>query len=484
MNNGNKKTLLGLTIGLVSACCIAAAPSSKSTRTARAIYVAVGGNDSIGDGTEAHPFATLSKASEDLVAGDQVLIHGGRYLGTHVTIQSKGTETAPIRIAAVPGETVTLVGAGTSKGVDEGEDKAKIASVFDLRTARYVTVENLEVTDSPGYGISVWDAENVTVRGCKIHHTWSRGLGGSGDHLLFENNEIYDVVLQNEEESTFGDTANAIRYWSAAAATWYRPGGIPSRDIVWRKNKIYDSWGEGLIALLADGVRIEGNEVFNIYSGLIYIDHSRNVTVDSNFVYHSDRKRVRRDSKEVSSGIFIGSEGYRAAGAFEIENIRITRNVIVNVEIGIGYWRDGGNPLKNTYKNVLIENNLVYGAALLTVSFAAPTYVATGGNNRIAGNIFFEPRYLWRLNPEPITLRLDNPEIWSVDRNLILRAPSSEMTTKLASFTGNLIADPKLTEPRVSLPMNVENFRPRCDSPVWNVKGKSIGPWKNCKSSY
>ncbi len=468
-------------------CCIFSGmarngDAKKPARKARVFVVSPTGDDRGGDGSEARPFATLGKAAEDLIAGDQVRLKPGTYLHTQVVVRAQGTESAPIRIAADSGASVTLVGEGVKQGrLDEAEDKSKIPAVLDVREAKYVTIENLEITDSPGYGIGIWDSENISVRKCRIHHIWSRGLGGSGAHLLFEENDIYDVVLQNEDESVFAaQDKGQVRYWSAAAATWYRPGGTPSRDITWRKNRIHESWGEGLTALMVDGAKLEGNEVFNTYSGLIYIDHSRNVVVDSNFIYHSDRKRVRRDEKDVSPGIYFASEGYRGIGAFEIENIQITRNVIVNVGVGIGYWRDPGNPVKNTYKNVLIAGNLVYGPSIITVNIPSPSSPSVGASNRISGNILFEPSYLWRLNPLPVTLRLENPELWSVEGNLFVRPVPTELTSKLSVFSANITADPKLSDPHSALPMRIENFRPRCDSPVWKAKGGPIGPWKDC----
>ena len=86
------------------------------------IQVAVGGSDT-GDGTAEHPFATLSRARDELrkrksagslpPGGATVMVHGGRYLlpeTLELTAADSGTPASPVVYQAVPGQEARLIG--------------------------------------------------------------------------------------------------------------------------------------------------------------------------------------------------------------------------------------------------------------------------------------------------------------------------------------------------------------------------------------
>lgn len=459
--------LFGVGVGLA-----ATSPPAGKMEVRRKIYVSPHGNDQVGTGTLDRPYATLSRASRDLRMGDTLLLRGGTYPNSSAVVSVKGTDAEPITITAFPGETPVLQGIGAVKGdQSEGEKKESVPSILDIRDSSHVIVSNLEATDSPGYGISSWNSEYLTVRNCRIHRTWSRGLGGSGAHLRFEDNEIFDVVLQNENESVKKDSKNGLnRYWSAAGATWYRPDGSLSRDVVWKGNKIHDSWGEGLIALHADGVVIERNEVRDSYAVLIYIDHSRNVRVDSNWLFHSTRVYLRHDSGDLSPGIMFAAESYRGTAPIRPENLVISNNVISNVSVGIGFWRDPENfDPSNGYRRVLIANNVIQGVSDVSISIGKIDLSAGARNpmNRLIDNIVFSPRF--KMDPEkaPITLRIGNPSIWEVSHNLFPNGISDSERGGFRSFVGNQVMDPRLRDPRAVSSLGSGGFHPRKGSPCW-----------------
>lgn len=460
----------------------------------RVIHVSNSGSDDIGIGTEDHPYATLSKAVLDLAPGDRVVLHPGRYPRTSAVVTASGTEKDPISIEGAAGGKVILQGLGVDKGTSvEEEDKSKIASVVDIRDSRHIVVKNLEVEDSAGFGISVWNSEDVSVIGCVIHHTWSRGLGGSGVHLLFQNNEVFDTVLQNENESVLQDQDRGVkRSWSAAAATWYRPNKLPSMDITWRGNKIRESWGEGISALHADGVRIEHNEVSDTYGPLIYIDHSRNVLVDSNWVRNTSRAHTRREERDVSNGIMFASENYSGTAPFALKNIKITNNVIANVAVGVGFWRDPANSgTENRYEDVLIAHNLIKDTSTMAISIdKLPPEALALAKGRIVNNIIYEPDFAWKQYQAPMTLLILDPASWKDENNLY---PNELVGSGGFSF------DPKLADPRAVSSFGIRGFMPLCQSLEQLKKGRpleevssdfddnprsrsnpAIGPWENC----
>jgi hypothetical protein len=66
-------------------------------------------------GTAERPWKSLSKAAEQVRAGDVVRIHSGTYR-ERVVLKESGTADAPIRIEATAGERVVVTGADQLMG--------------------------------------------------------------------------------------------------------------------------------------------------------------------------------------------------------------------------------------------------------------------------------------------------------------------------------------------------------------------------------
>jgi hypothetical protein len=79
-----------------------------------AYYVSPSGSDS-SPGTLSQPFATVQHGVDQLLAGDSLILRAGNYHES-VTVTRSGTASAPITIAAYPGETAALVGAQPVSG--------------------------------------------------------------------------------------------------------------------------------------------------------------------------------------------------------------------------------------------------------------------------------------------------------------------------------------------------------------------------------
>ena len=90
------------------------------------------------------------------------------------------------------------------------------------------TVTRTEVRFNHGLGIRVGTAMHVS--GNRIHHNGQLGLGGSGDDLLIENNEI-----------SFNNTAHFDPRWEAGGAKF-----TSSSRLTVRLNSVHDNAGVGL----------------------------------------------------------------------------------------------------------------------------------------------------------------------------------------------------------------------------------------------
>jgi hypothetical protein len=66
-------------------------------------------------GTAEQPWKTIAKATDKARPGDLVVIRSGVYR-EHLLVRSSGTEQAPIRFEAAPGEHVVVTGADRLTG--------------------------------------------------------------------------------------------------------------------------------------------------------------------------------------------------------------------------------------------------------------------------------------------------------------------------------------------------------------------------------
>lgn len=72
-------------------------------------HVAITGNDTTGDGSIENPYRTPQRGVTVACAGDDVIIHEGRYEG-QIVLNRQGTEGNPITIKPAPGDTAILDG--------------------------------------------------------------------------------------------------------------------------------------------------------------------------------------------------------------------------------------------------------------------------------------------------------------------------------------------------------------------------------------
>ncbi len=102
-----------------------------------------------------------------------------------------------------------------------------------------------------------------------------------------------------------------------------------------------------------DGGKIIGNRVNDTYSILIYLDNSRNVLVDRNYLTSSNPTYFR--SGFPARGIEISAESCCVPNPNYIsENITISNNLVVNTRSAFRYWKgDAGG----TYSNLKILFN-------------------------------------------------------------------------------------------------------------------------------
>jgi len=351
---------------------------------------------------------------------------GGIYPKSEERVTLVGAPGRPVTLRAAGGEHPILDGDGVGKRLEvEAEDKTAVFSILTLIDSRHVVVEGLEIRNSVGKGIHIWNSEHVTVRRNKVHHTWSGGISAMGDHLTFEDNEVSEASLMNKDDLVLKQRERGnTTYWAGGVGTWRHQDGSLSKDILWRRNRVHHVWGEGIGILHADGVRVEENVVHDCYSVLIYLDHSRNVVIDRNFLFNSAPAFLRIDEKVLPTGIGIASEFYQSAVPTAVEHVLISNNILSSVGVGIYFWADPANRhATNRYGDVTIAHNLIHNPYVIPVSFRkfGPGAVSlpVGHVNSFSNNIVTRPTLTSDPSGRLEILRFETPSIWKVTGNVL-----------------------------------------------------------------
>ncbi len=110
-------------------------------------YVAMNGDDN-NSGTEAHPWRTISKAANAVVAGDIVYVCKGIY-NEKITIKNSGSPGKYITFAAYPEHSVTIDGTGISL--------PKWLGLINIRGKNYIRISGFRIVNSQWAGIFVAD---------------------------------------------------------------------------------------------------------------------------------------------------------------------------------------------------------------------------------------------------------------------------------------------------------------------------------------
>lgn len=391
----------GLTVGLAGAFGLvkAAKPANAQISSqAREIFVALNGSDTSGDGSIGDPYRTLRKAARNAAPGDTVYVRGGTYTGVKDSVYGvDGAAAQPITIRPFANETVIFDGTGASISRSE--------SVVLIGESSYIIFDGFEIRNSSGRGISTYESHHITIRNNNVHHVQSRGLSAAGDNIVFEYNEVWQAVLENENEA-MGSSG-----WSAAVSANERADGSWSTNIFIRNNHVHDCWGEGISPSHANGVIIRGNTVHDTYSLNIYLSSSNGVTVNGNYVYATTATYNRSDRNYPAHGIGLGSETPSAGMGAYMNNVVIANNLIAGTGVGINYWQSGLGDPENSYRDLKIFYNVILATHRAAIyfyevgnGFNAPSGVLAANNIIHAGN-------------DGATLVIGNPEAWTFTHN-------------------------------------------------------------------
>ncbi len=389
-------------------------------------------------GLSAQPFNTMTEAVSEAACGDHIYLKEGTYRIPSSRIKDmevrnfrpdnlrKDSATSDmLRITVDPASTgkVVLAAEGAFGNSSffriinsqcvlfDGADRLIIdgsAATFNNNASliilyafqkqiENIIVENMEVRNTSGRGISFLQKAdalpgNIIIRNNKIHHIGQRAVGGYGNTVFIEGNEIHDAAMSNQNQS-YGSSGwpgvvQTARGYDGAADLYYY-----CKNIFIRKNNIHDCWGEGIIVWATLGGEISQNSIHDVFSVYIYVGASKDIVINRNHLYRTTPVYDRNDkSPPEANGISFASESHPWGVGQEpvmIENMTLCNNLLDNMGKGISFWHDMENRSStNSYGNLSILHNVLRN--LHNVPFqmdAVPTGFIVPANGRIQNNI-------------------------------------------------------------------------------------------------
>lgn len=317
--------------------------------------------------TLVQPGDDVQAAIDNLLPGDSLLLAGGIYEHTGISISSRGNILQPIVIAALPGQTPVMhITVATN-------------NCININGAQWLTIDGMTIDSTPldVDGIKFIESgisHHITIRNCTIHAVQATGINAQGGHyaITLSSNHVYDIIgdavtgirvapaatssmphdwlISNNWVHTIGDSLSSAAYGISLNA------GCQSMTV--RDNIVYAATNSGILVYgLGDpgstgalSTVVEGNAVWKVQEGIsAYCD----VTVRNNVIF------------ECPNPVY----SYSYQGAIP-RNVLIYNNTMYNGEAPYLRSWDSTN-------NCVFVNNAVYA---MTGGFVLI------GNGRIANN--------------------------------------------------------------------------------------------------
>jgi hypothetical protein len=338
MTMGRQLRRIGYVISgiLLTAGLVGAQVSNAAT-----YYVATTGNDA-DPGTEAQPFRNITRGVQGLKPGDTLYVKSGTYAESLYNKIPAGTSwSAPVTVAAYPGQTVTLKPAAGAQRVlhIEGSNTHYIVISGLIFDGTNVTYDAVKIT----YGSASGAAHHIRLQHSEVRNAPGQGIlvtkGSDGNEFL--NLSVHDNGRSDFDHGFYIQSSNNLVEHCDVyrQAGWgvhiYTGGPVVANNNIIRANRLHDNArvgarGQGLIITNGSGNMAYNNLIWNNNGGIRADYNASNTKIYNNTVY---------DNKG-SYGIFITSA---STGAVVQNNIS---------------YRHGSQDLVNQGSGTTLSKNL------------------------------------------------------------------------------------------------------------------------------
>ncbi|MEM7131326.1 MAG: right-handed parallel beta-helix repeat-containing protein [Chloroflexota bacterium] len=427
-------------------------------------YVAPNGNDNH-SGSESEPLQTIQTAINKAIAGDTIYVRGGIY-HEEIRVTQSGTAQNPIRILAYEGELPVIDGeyslpAGEAVNCSSMSPfHCFVYTPLVLLRASHIEFSGFKIVRSRGRGIGVASTTGSTTRDVLIDSCQVDGTRHASVNIL----DAEQIMLQNCDISHGADFAPYSR--SSAELNWpVIVNVVRSDQVTIRRNKIHESWGEGVAAGRdSTNVTIEDNIIYDNYALQVYLHRSQDVILQRNLVYHSNAAPFHR-GENPSECIVVNNESAFPT-SLSTARIKIRNNVVTGCSRGISIWGNAGTDVLTT--DIEVAHNITANSVRNDGNEPMGIYVHARvplQNITITKNIVLQEDGI--VASVPLNDQID------VDANLW-----SSLPTLGASSASDYVGDPELSNPYRALNagyVQVDWFKPKVSSSAIQLE---IGPFE------
>ncbi|WP_158501672.1 nitrous oxide reductase family maturation protein NosD [Vitiosangium sp. GDMCC 1.1324] len=303
------------------------AESPVTTPTYKRVWVVSPSGNDAASGSDTAPLKTISQAISLAGPGELIRVRAGIY-------RERVLITGAVRNGTAA-EPITLLGEGMPR-ISPGSQTG--AQMVVERSNWIIRGFNIDLENKPAFGVAfTGNVQGTLLADSEIHNaTYGAGVSFhySATGATLENNHIHHIAIP-------GDDAHGVLVQPTA------------RNITIRNNNIHDNSGDAIQCYSedgsvpsapADGVLIEGNDLYNNIEQSLDIKTCYNVTVRRNKMHHAR---------------FYPGRGGNGAMVVHMsaKNILIEDNDFYDSGVAIGV---GGNHYGPVPSGVVIRRNLIH----------------------------------------------------------------------------------------------------------------------------
>lgn len=384
--------------------------------SASTYYVSPTGSDSNAGTAISAPLKTIGAGVSKAKANDTVYVLTGTYTET-VSIDQNS-----IALSAYPNNTPVIDG-GNSLPKGNWGVMLSVNGNGNTVTGFEIKNSNTSGVNQGGYGIQVAGAHNL-ISHMNIHHSWEQGVIINGDYNTVEDSTVWQNARQNSAKAGsggWGTGMSAARNVDASALK----SGITSYT-TFRRNTVFNNWGEGLSCFEAEFCTMEDNVVYDNWTINLYISDTSNSLIQRNLIYVSsnpaiptryngnstltladERENKPRSINNTIINNFMYGGGVDAFEWTEVNGSGLVGALIANNTI-IGDFSTG-----SINSNSIIKNNLVVGSA----NIPSKTGLAMSNNS-------------WDFNADPLLAKSGSVQNGALTGDYFKLLPSSPMIGK------------------------------------------------------